>query len=66
MISYVLIFFPAYFGLYLALPIFNEPIHQNDWLAQSIRHLILLYLTTQLANFLWRQKFVSVSESAIL
>lgn len=59
MISYLLIYFLSYFSLYKTLPIFQDTIYQNDYWAQGLRHLILLYVTLHLTNFIWRQKFVS-------
>lgn len=61
MISYTVIFASTYLGLYHALPIFQGSIYQDDLFAQTLRHLLLLYLASQFTNFLWRQKFVSTS-----
>ena len=61
MLSFIAIFIAAYVALYQALPLFNGPLYQADHLAQALRHLVLLYLANQFANFLWRHKFVSRS-----
>jgi len=59
MISYVVIFVASYYAIYKTLPLLQDPMYSADTLAQVIRHLIIVYLTTQLSNFVWRQKFVS-------
>lgn len=59
MISYIVLFAASYLGLFSWLPIFQNPLYLDDIWAQSVRHMLLLYLSTQLANFVWRQRFVS-------
>lgn len=59
MLFYVLIYVASYFGLYKTFPLLRDPIYDNDIYAQILRHLMLIYASYHLANFLWRQKFVS-------
>lgn len=59
MISYSIIFVIIYSTLYIYLPILQESTFAKDYLLQAIRHGILLFLSSHLSNFVWRQKFVS-------
>ena len=61
MISYSLIFIACYCSLFFYLPLFSNSAYQADFWAQSVRHLTLIYVTSHLSNFIWRQKIVSSS-----
>lgn len=59
MLTYTIIFAASYLALFQWLPLFQDSPYGQDYVAQTIRHLVLLYLSNQLTSFLWRQKFVS-------
>lgn len=66
MITHLIILVATYLALFQYLPIFQSSSYQVDYLAQTLRHLILLYLANQLATFIWRQKFVSSAFSLLI
>lgn len=61
MISYLIIYTIAYSTLFFYLPILHEEPFAHNWFLKAIRHGILLFLSSHLSSFLWRQKFVSKS-----
>lgn len=63
MLSYTIIFISSYLGLYLGLPILSQQALQTDYVAQAVRHLILLFFSSHLTNYLWRQSYVSFPQA---